>query len=294
MAQLTVQNIIDFVQDYIPDCPQAKIVRKTNLVLQRIYGEIGQVARSTFTTKASVTTGTVSVTNGSAGVLFSSGVLSTVDPLTYIQISGSSTWYTITRNGNDAQGLLSSFFDGASGSGLSYTICYPSVTFPTSVLQVLGIWKEAFKELKFANTEHIARLFDRITVGTPEWYAPYLTDTSGTTPDDEKLRFLLVPAPSTALTLTYAYKVRPTLLDPAGSTSQTSGLPDFYNETILNGTLFFLWDQEDKQDRSSFWKGEYESAWKRAMAQVAVNVDTRMEDAYDGAEQGLYDNRPIG
>lgn len=294
MAQLTVLNIMDFVQDYIPDCPQAKIVRKTNLVLQRIYGEIGQVARSTFTTKASVSTGTVTATNGSVGLTFTSGVLSATAPLSYIQISGSSTWYTVTRDGADTNGTLSSFFDGTTGAGLTFTICYPSISFPTSVLQVLGIWREGFDPLKFADVERTARIFDRLTVGTPEWYSPYLTDTTGTSPDDEKLRFLLLPAPSTVQTLTYAYKVRPTLLDPAGATTQTSGLPDFYNEAILNGTLFYLWDQEDKQDRSAFWKDQFESAWKRAMAQLSVNVDTRMDDAYDGVGLSIFDNRPIG
>jgi hypothetical protein len=296
MAQMSAADLIDYVRDHIPDKNQQKILRAANMVIQRIYGEVGQVERSTFTTKAPITTGTVSATQENTAVTFSSAVLGSTFPMMYLKIEGDSTWYTLTYV-NTTSGTLSSAFAGDTGAALTYTLAFPVISFPTNVQQVLSIWQETFAPLRFAATERTPGLAERRTelaTGRPEYYAPYLFDSSGTTPNDEKLRVILSPAPDDIYAFTYAYKRRPSLLTPGGATSQTLLLPDFFNEAIMAGTLFHCWDQEDAQERSQYWLGLYEAAWRRAMAQVNVSAVTRLEDAYDGQDFGPIDAWPVG
>lgn len=293
MAQLTVAGLMNYVKDFIPGKTQAKTVRAANLVLQRIYRKIGQTERLTFTTKAPVSTGTVSATANNTAVTFSGNVLSASDPLTYIQIDGDATWYTLTRV-TDSTGTLSSAFAGTTGAALGYQIVYPAVTFPTNVMQVLGIWSEGYVPLRFAGTEHIPQLSSLLAPGKPEFFSPYLMDSSATSPDDERLRVLLIAPPDKMYSYTYAYKRRPTLLDATGADTQKLTLPDYFNETILTGTLYFVWDQEDANPRSVKWKTAYEEAWKEAMAEANVSVSTRFDDAYDSNIWDIFETRPVG
>lgn len=291
MAQLTVADLLDYVRDHIPDKAQAKVVRAANLVIQRIYAEAGQVERSTFTTKAPITTGTVEATNNSTTVTFSSSILSASFPLMYLKIDGDTTWYTLTYVSGTG-GTLSSVFAGTTGAALTYTLAFPVISFPVNVLQVLSIWQEGFAPLRFAHHERTNDTYLAVSTGRPEYYAPYFMDTASS-PDDA-LRLLILPAPDDMYSYTYAYKRRPTLLTPGGATSQKLLLPDFFNESIMAGTLFYCWDQEDAQERSTYWLNQYELAWRRAMAQVSVSAVTRMDDAYDRQESGPHDQLPVG
>ena len=78
MALLTLAELIDEVVDEIPGKEQAPIVRSLNKVIRRLHTEVVQPQRLTFTSKQSVTTGTVSATLASTALTFSSGVLGAI------------------------------------------------------------------------------------------------------------------------------------------------------------------------------------------------------------------------
>ena len=212
---------------------------------------------------------TVSVTAGSATVNFSASVLDAADPYRYVQVSGVSEWFTLTRV-SGTQGTLSSAWPVATNATATYEIVYPIVTFGTNVLAVLRLWREGFPALVFAGTEHQTDLNDILASGTPTRFAPFSMDTAATSPSDDLLRYILLPPPSEALVLQYAFLKRPALLAVGGATTQVMGVPEAFNEAIITGVLFYCWDQEDKQDRSRSWKALHEEAMREALADLGV------------------------
>lgn len=278
MAQLTLAEVISFVQDFEPDVPQAKIVRKLNLVIQELYEKLAVPQRGTFTTKAPTTTGTVSATNLSTGVTFSSSVLETTDPIRLIQIEGDTTWYTLTRT-NGTTGVLSSGFAGDTGATLTYQIAYPIITYPAAVGQIIRCWREGLDQdlLSMGDEGARSRLLDP-SVGMPQWRAPYIFDATGT-PDD-LLREELIPAPSQALSYTYVYSTRPTYIATGASTSSVVNLPQLASPAILWGTLCYVSFQRESGKSNPYYLGKFEDAKMKALAETQAGSYSQRQDIY--------------
>ncbi len=268
MSQLTLGGVIDYVRDYVPQCPQAKIVRKLNLILEEIHEEVAQIEQTTVTTRAKVTTGTVMAALGSTAVTFSSAVLTfpNTDSLVLVQIAGSSTWYVVTPSSTTVA-ALSSAFDGASGPTLTYTIVYPVVVFPASVGQILNMNYRGDALMQADKENHELRLAS-FGVGRPRWYGSYVPDTTAT-PDDAH-RVILTPYPDAVYSLECSSKRRPVLLGIADATTTKLVLPSLFNRAIQFGTLALCWSQEDGGARFGEWWGRYKEALREARATVAT------------------------
>lgn len=290
MALLTLAKLMDSVLDEIPGKEQAAIVRSANRVIRRIQTEYVAPKRSTFTTVASTTTGTVNVTQGSTTATFSASVLLTTDPVRLVQIEGDSSWFEVTRNSADTAGVLSSKWAEATDTTATHEIVYPLISFPAGVGEILSVWRAGHEPLHFAVNE--TEVGWHTVVGTPTYWSPYVHDDAAATPNDDLLRIRLHPVPNTRMVYQYLYKPRTTELDPAGLTTQTVPLPDLWNEAVEQGTLFFLWKQESRNEKAMLQSAVFEAALERARgAQFPATVIMPSQ-----SRAGLhgYEDRPIG
>lgn len=288
MAQLTLANVLDFVQDEIPQRPVEKVTRALNLTLLELANELPMIQRSTFTTRAQITSATATVTAGATGVSFSASILSASDPLMMVQVAGDSTWYSMTYASASA-GVLSSAFAGASGSGLSCTVAFPSVTFGTDVGEVLRMWRQGFIEIKPSLDQYRPSLVAWNDTGPPQFWSPYKFDGSAT-PDDS-LRILLEPAPDAAYSVMFSYRTRIAFLTVGGSTSQKVACPDVYDSAVVSGTMWRCWDQEDGNGRANVWEARYARDKNRIRASRQAQAD-QMEDGFNGGLY-VYEQHPV-
>lgn len=299
MSQMTLSDLVTYVQDYLPDRPQAKVARAGNRVLQRIFNMLSVPERSTFTTKAKTTTGTVTTVTNSPSVTFTNSVLSASDPFCVVQIDTVSEWYNLTRV-SDTTGTLSSNWSQTGAAGLAFTICYPVITYPSTVLSVRRRWQEGYKELVFAGDEKQEAPMGwqsapgitagRLSPGRPIWWAPYSQDSSGS-PDDLR-REMLMPWPDQKYTYEYNYTKRPTLFTPAGAGTQKTDLPAVWDQAIYDGTLYHSFIQENRNENAALWQVAYDKAFREALGEIGVV--SRLGDG--GQETGIWveETWPVG
>lgn len=270
MARLLVSDLVDEITDTLPSAATVKIVRAANKVILRIFNEVSLPEYGTFTTRVKITSGTVAVTQDSTTATFSGTPLLTTDPFQIVQIEGDDAWFTLTPSSTSV-GALGSKWAAATDATATYTLVFPTVSFPKEVGSILRIWRDGERDLKFAADRGSIEGFAFLNVtGAPQYFSPYLHDSASAAPSDDLLRYILTPAPESREVLSYSFKRRPTLLVQTGGTllTQAVPLPDAWNETIVAGTQFWMWDQRDKQERSKYWRGMYEDAFMRAKASL--------------------------
>lgn len=289
MGQLSLTDLTTEVQDYIPSKPMAQVGRAANNIIKRIYRHIAPVDRSTFTTTPPYTTGTVDPTQGDIALLGTGTAWDSTFIGALIQISGSNTWYTIAAVPGAGQITLSSAWDGSTSTGKTYKIVYPFVEFPSTVLRTINIWRTPRDKLLFAASSYEEQILASPVTGQPRFYVPARMDIGAGT--DDNFRLQLLPAPDTYYTYTYDFQRRPTLYTPS-SGSTYSDLPSTFDDAIIAGTLMLCWDQEDKQDRAMYWKGEFLSLLREALAEVGSVLEPELEDN-EGYFMGPLENRPI-
>lgn len=287
MALLTVAELMDDVLDEVPGKEQAPITRAANKVIRRIHTEVVAPVRGTVTTKAQVTTGTVSVTQGSTTATFSSGVVLAADPLRLVRIQGDTTWFVLTRGAADTDGVLSSDWAEATNGTATFEICYPAVTFPSDVGELLEMWRTNEEKLDFRTGIRVP-----ITAGRPRSWGPYQHDSSSADPDNDRLRVVLDPAPQAAEAYTYWAKPRATFLDPAGADTQTIPFSDLWYDAITQGVLMYMWKQEGDKKKIMTQNALYEGALDRARGSqlpAAVIPPRRVRGGV-----WAYEERPYG
>lgn len=289
MGQLTLTLLTTEVQDYIPDKPMAAIGRAANNIIKRIYRHIAPTQRYTFTTVAPYSTGTVAVITGDVSVNLTGGSWAATDVGALIKIQGSDIWYTIATVAPTLALTLSSKWEGETGTGLTYEIVYPFVTLPSTVLSPIDIWRPGEAKLRFAANERVGEIVSSPTTDRPVFWSPVEMDT-GATPDDS-YKIQLTPAPDSKYTYQYHYMKRPGLFTTSDGATK-SNLPAIFDDAILAGTLMLCWDQEDKQDRSLYWKGVFLEALREALAETGSVFSPELEDADEF--YGPLENRPIG
>ena len=125
--------------------------------------------------------------------------------------------------------------------------------------------------------------------GVPFWYIPTkMVITSGA----DTLRYQLAPAPDIAYVLEYSFKRRKTYFTVSDGAT-TSDLPSIYDDALFYGTLWQVWDQEDKQDRSAYWYGMYQTALKDILAASANPASMQFPEAIHNRGMETYEQRPI-
>lgn len=289
MALRTLANLISEVQDEIPEKPQAKIVRSINKVLTRIVTEMQEPKRSTFTTKAKIETGTVIVTQDSTTATFSSTILSDTFPFMMLQVEGDENWFNLTYSSTTV-GILSSAWAEDTNATATYTLVFPAVSFPSDVGRVLSIYQNPQRPLTYGGIER-AGSWPWQVFGRPTNWLPYRIDMTATTPDDDKTRVLLWPAPDARMVFSYSYYPRIAFLTEAGATSQTIPLSDLWYEAICAGVIYHCWQQDDRPKAETLCRPVYEAALMRARgAQYpsAVIMPRAMQPRL-----GAYEQRPI-
>jgi hypothetical protein len=290
MSQITLLAIQEFVQDFIPDLPVNKITRKANLVIQKIHRLVPKIDRGTLTTRAEITTGTVSVTQDSATATFSSSVLVSGVPM-LVQIDGDQSWFTVTYI-SGTSGTLSSTWAQTTAGTATYKIVFPVLQFDSTVLQPLNIWRTGFQRLQYIGSEYQAGVNAVTTTGVPEFWSPFVPKLAS---GADTVQVMIYPAPDQRYVLEYDCIKRPTLFTVGGASSQTSDLPEWFNEALLAGVLYFCWDQEDKQDRSGYWRGEYERLLLEALGTANIPNRTRLLECGEDDEGRTwnYEQRPV-
>lgn len=286
MALLTLAQLLSDVEDEIPQKQQAQIVRAANKVIRRIYTEFVEPVRTTFTTLPEVTTGTVSVTQDSTAVTFSSSVLASTDPVRLVNIDGDSNYFMLTYV-SGTQGTLSSKWPQTTNATATYKIVYPTISFPAGVGEILSIKQYGYDTLRF----HVGGVMPWSS-GIPETWSPYVHDESSASPSDDLLRIFLNPAPTTRIVYEVWYKPRITFLDPGGATSQTIGLSNLWYDAIVQGVLMYVWKQERREGNQIITQNAlYEQALARARAAaLPAGVIPRK-----GVRTGLwaFEERPV-
>lgn len=287
MAQKTLTSLTAEVQDYIPEIAMAKVGRAANMVLQRIAKEFAEYGRTTFTTRAKTTTGTVAVTLNSTGVTFSSAVLASTDPIMLIKVDGVDDWIVLTY-ASTTTGTLSSAWPAATNATATYTIVYPTVTFGSDVLHPHKIKQENYEPLKVIGD--LNREATSYAPGRPIAWSFTSTNT-GATPDDS-YRIWLHPAPDDEYLYQVAYKKRPQAYTVSDGSTK-SNLPAIWDATLFYGTMFHAFLMDSKAEEASPWKGLYEEAFMEARSTVMSEYLTRMGDLGDDLNY-VYESRPVG
>jgi len=280
MSQLTVGGLVDFIRDFIPGIPKAKVIRKANEVLAEVYEEIAQVEWITFSTRAPVTTGTVAVVNGSTAFTFSSAVLTfpNTDSLVMCRIDDdpNGTWFTLTPS-STMIAAASSKYAGTSDPVATYRIVYPVVVFPASVGQITHVQRQGHA-LRFATRDNAEMRAASEVVGQPKWYGPYVHDATAT-PDDAH-RLILTPFPDA----TYSYEASPmkrnVYLGVTDADATLVALPAQFNRAIQFGTLALCWSQEDGESKFGPWWGRFQRALAQARAVGSAQINGQRAGTY--------------
>lgn len=289
MALLTIADLQDDVADELPNKEAAVIVRAVNKVIRRIYTEFVEPQESTFTTVPTMATGTVSVIQDSTTINFSSSVLSSTDPVTFIQVTGDNAWFQVTYV-SASQGTLSSKWAGSTNATATYQMVYPVYSFPAGIGEIISIGQSGFDPLKFriGTRDTQTSWWWQMGVGLPTHWGPWTHDeTAGV----DNLRIIVTPAPLDRRVYAYTYKPRVARLNPVGATSQTIPLQDRWYEAICEGVLFFCRRQENESMKGFAQSAAYEAALSRCRGASIPAAIIPPKRRVGGL--WVYENRPI-
>ena len=287
MALLTLADVLNECADEIPGkaVQQAQIVRALNKVLRRIQTEFVEPTRMTFTTRVATTSGTVNATQDSTAVTFSGTPLLSTDPLMLIQIQGESTFFILTY-ASTSTGTLSSKWAQATNATATYTIVYPTVSFPATVGEVVRVQQYGYEPLNF----RLGGTCPWLT-GIPTSWSPYYHDEQGTTPNDDLTRIFLDPAPADRFVFEAWVKPRTARFFNDTATTETIPFSDLWWEAITEGVKYFAFKQTSETDKAMLQSALYEGALQRARGAAlpaAVVHRTRRAD-----HNIIYETRPI-
>ena len=278
MAQMSLSDLQTQVLDWLPGKSTAAIARAANLALRKLYAYAGPTLRTTLSSTAPYTTGTVAIANGATAVTMATGTWAASTDGQLIQCEGEPTWYGLTRLTANT-GTLSSAFAGADLTVGTYTVAYAFYDLPTTLSAVFNIWRDPRTRLTRMNDEEYARwMSSPQSPGMPLQYAVV----KGTHASNSAVRIQLVPYPDDVYTFVLAGRTRPTLFANSSPTTEYSGLPEDYDPALLAGTLDYLMDQRDAQARAAWWHG----AWKEALSQAQATQNEGFDGQFGEAAQG--------
>lgn len=257
---LTLSELQTQVKDFVPNKDADSIMRAGNFALRELFRKMAPLRRTTLTTTAPKTAGTLTVTQGSAAVVGLGTDFQTTDVDAMIKIQGEDTWFSIATRTDTLNITLSSAWAQANGAGLTYQVVYPFVALPSGVQDVKRVWRTGRADLVYAGDERSSEVESLImSPGEPTMFCDAIESVATT----GVRRIQLVRPPDAAYVFNLSYRVRPTLMTAAGS---TSGLPETWDDAFFALTMVYVWDQEDKQDRSAFWVRKARDAVSDVMA----------------------------
>lgn len=281
MAQMSLSDLQTAAKDFVANVSAARVTRAGNLALRKLYEVAGPTIRFTLTTTAPYSTGTVAITKGATAVTLSGGTFAASTEGQLIKAEGESTWYGFTY-GSGSTGTLGSAFAGTTLTAGTFELAYAYYDLPTSLSSTFSLWRDSRSRLRRWNSEEMVRYMDSAnTTAIPRAYSVV----KGTHASNSAVRVLLMPFPDAVYTFSGVGRARPTLFPNSSPTTEYSGLPEEYDDALLAGTLFYLWDGEDKQDRSQWWY----SMWKEFLKEAAATQMEGMDGQF--GEAGWYGTR---
>lgn len=269
MAQMSLSDLQTQVKDWVPGQNNAQIARAGNLALRQLYAMVGPMVRWTLTTTAIYNTGTIAVAQGATAVTLTTGTFAAGTDGQLLQGEGEPTWYGFTRTAGST-GTLGSGFAGTTLTVGTYTLAYAFYDLPTTVSSVFNLWKDARTKLtRMGDEEYDRWMGSSQSPGIPRSYAIV----KGTHASNSALRVQLIPYPDTVYTFTGAGRARATVFPNSSPTTEYSGLPEDYDNALVAGTLYYLTDQLQKQDRSAWWFGAWKDALRNARGLQTEGMD---------------------
>lgn len=260
MAQMTLTDLTTQAKDHIANVEAGRVTRAANMALRRLYAVAGPTVRYGVTTVAPYSTGTIALAQGDTAVTLTGGTFAAATTNQLFRASGESTWYGWTY-GSASAGTIAPAFAGTTLTVGTYKIAYAYYDLPTTISSTFDLWRDSRNRLRRVTDEEASRYIERLTEpGQPEAYAVV----KGTHASNSAVRIMLLPYPDAVYTFTAAGRARPTLF--TGSGTEYSGLPEDYDDALLAGTLFYLWDGEGKQSESQWWKALWQETLNNASA----------------------------
>jgi hypothetical protein len=291
MALMTLATLLRIVRHEIPGKDQPSVVDAVNMVIRRVHTDTVEPQRTTFTTKAQATTGTVAIAQDATLATFTglATALAATDPLTLVQIDGDSTWFPLTY-ASASTGNLSSKWAEATVAAATFTLVYPTASFPNTVGEVLNIFRGSDK-LAFRPGGGCPW-----GVGSPMSWSPYRHDEASAAPSDDLTRVWLDPAPTDRQALVLEYRPRTPAIATDAATTVTIPFTDLWEEAIVEATLEILWGQEsDGKTRVALKHARAENALARARGGAdPAGVIPRTNRLGPSGGFGWTDQRPIG
>ena len=281
MAQMLYTTLVATVRDFISGKSDGSVLRAANLALEELYMVAGPAKRWTLSTTAPYSTGTVAITQGQTAVTLTTGTFATGTDGQLIRVAGDDTWFGFTRTGG-ATGTLSSAWTASTVTVATFEVVYAFYDFPTDILGAFKIWDVGEDPLhRVADEEYAQVLRASTTPAKPLSYAIVKCVTSGVS----SLRAELIPYPDAAYSFTGMGKARATAF--VGTGTEYTGLPEELDRVLLAGTLHYLWDQEDKQDRGAVWERKWRDGLDAASAHSIRGAVFEPHDEYPVWREGL-------
>lgn len=187
-------------------------------------------ARDVLTTEADITTGSVTATNASTTITFSSAPASSVANY-FFQTSDSDDWYKISSHtGGGVNATLETSYAQTGGSGLSYTVRKRDYSLSSSVDRIASV-RQSISPVKLGAV--MTRRFDRIlpdptATGDPQWYYVWGLDSS------QNWQIAFYPIPSSALLIEVRYYKK---LSDLSADGDISDVPVKWHDVLIWGGL---------------------------------------------------------
>ena len=248
MARMTLSDLVDKVQDWIPEFAESKVKNIANLLLGEFnlldYGFTKYIG--TITTTDNVTSGiTASVSKGSTSVTIDGGTWPTTYDGQRVRFPNSDAWYEISDTVADTSFSISSAYDGDDESASTIEVAFPRIQLPDEVVQVDVVARPKKRPLKVLTREIPPHFAVETKVREPSCY--YEVEPENT---DDNIELMLLDFPDDAYTYYVVGKKR---LTKFTSSSSKSGWPEKYEHALVSGVLAAVLDIERGTEQSAWW-----------------------------------------
>lgn len=255
MSRITLSELTEIVQGWLPDFSEARVKHLANLIVRELNLEDLWFTKGVFsiTTKAPVTSITVDVTAGSSSVIVASGSFPTSYDNQFIQITGSDAWYQISNVVEDTSFTISSAWDGDTDSAVTCTVAFPRIELPSELMEL--------RELSISNSQSLTKVpglqapygYLNINTGQPAEYLELSEENSS-----GNREILLLDFPDDTYTIIIVGKKRLTRYTSSGSSTD---IPEDFEHVIIYNVL----SGALSQDRSI-----QDAAWFNRQAAIAL------------------------
>jgi hypothetical protein len=286
---MTRAEFISAIQGFVQDTDGDVAIAMANLIIRELAREglyFGRIRDSISTLAPVEVTSEITITQGSASVAHAGGFDEANDPGQVIKIEGSSVWYGIDSVAvGGATATLSSTFEGADVASGDATIAYPRVILPSTLAWVRDIRRPNRRPLTLVGDEISSEGYYNPDTREPQRYF-YATPVNS----DGYSEIFLLDFPDAV----YTYMVNgPGLLTLYGAGTTTKcGIPEIYEDVLLMGATYLLWDSEDDMGRSRTWETRYRRGLK-SMKKTFGPVDAGQMGSVDAGRlkfQGWADS----